>query len=81
MEFPRSEDQPRDRKIRFWGPGPEESKDSLSKDGPAQVGVKMWLLKFERVRNRRVKRVKIHTISIGRYRIPQCIFNRVLRAV
>ena len=36
---PRSGDRPWHRKIGFRGPGPEESKDSLSKDGPAQVGV------------------------------------------
>jgi len=38
MASPKSGDRPRYRKIEFKGSGPEESKDSLSKYGPAQVG-------------------------------------------
>ena len=44
MAFPRSGDRPRDREIGFRGLGPENySKDSLSKDGPAQVGISAYI--------------------------------------
>ena len=32
----------RDREIRFRGPGQEESKDNLSKDGPVQFGYSVY---------------------------------------
>jgi len=37
--FPRSGDRPRGRKIKFAGPGPGKSENSLSKDSPAQIGL------------------------------------------